>query len=39
MCLMPKRGVDVMKCEIDRLYKLTSNGNIEPLQFIVYQEN
>ena len=33
---MPKRGVDVMQCEITRFYKLnTSKDRVEPISMIV----
>ncbi|CAM9674454.1 unnamed protein product [Discosporangium mesarthrocarpum] len=34
MAMVPKRGLDVMKCETARLLKLTSTS-VEPLSFIV----
>ncbi|CAN0417741.1 unnamed protein product, partial [Ectocarpus sp. 13 AM-2016] len=34
MAMIPKRGLNVMKCETARLLKLTSNS-IEPLSFVV----
>jgi coronin-1B/1C/6 len=34
MAMIPKRGLDVMSCEISRLLKLTASS-IEPLSFIV----
>lgn len=34
MCMIPKRGLNVMKCETARLLKLTSNS-VEPLSFVV----
>lgn len=34
MAMIPKRGLDVMKCETARMLKLTSNS-VEPLSFIV----
>uniref|UniRef100_A0A7S4D4C1 Coronin n=2 Tax=Heterosigma akashiwo TaxID=2829 RepID=A0A7S4D4C1_HETAK len=34
MCAVPKRGLDVMRCETARLLKLTSSS-VEPLSFIV----
>eukprot|EP00514_Thraustochytrium_sp_LLF1b_P002945 CAMPEP_0184519094 /NCGR_PEP_ID=MMETSP0198_2-20121128/6438_1 /TAXON_ID=1112570 /ORGANISM="Thraustochytrium sp., Strain LLF1b" /LENGTH=442 /DNA_ID=CAMNT_0026909577 /DNA_START=276 /DNA_END=1604 /DNA_ORIENTATION=- len=33
LAMMPTRGVDVMKCEVVRMLKLTSNS-VEPLSFI-----
>ena len=34
--MMPKRGVDVMQCEITRFYKLNTSRNIvEPVSMIV----
>lgn len=35
MAMMPKRGVNVFSCEIDRLYKLSGSGYVEPISFIV----
>lgn len=35
VCLVPKRGLDVMKCETARLLKLTNNSGIQPLKFYV----
>ena len=34
VALVPKRGLDIMSCEVTRVLKLTSNA-IEPLRFIV----
>lgn len=34
VAMVPKRGLDVLKCETTRLLKLTSNS-VEPLSFIV----
>lgn len=34
MAMIPKRGLNVMKCETARLLKLTSS-TIEPLSFVV----
>lgn len=34
MCVVPRRGMSVEKCEIGRLLKLTTNG-VEPLSFVV----
>jgi len=34
MCMVPKRGCDVLRCETTRLLKLTNNS-VEPLSFIV----
>jgi coronin-1B/1C/6 len=34
MAMVPKRGLDIMKCETARMLKLTG-GSIEPLSFIV----
>jgi coronin-1B/1C/6 len=34
MAMVPKRGLDLMKCETARLLKLTTNS-IEPLSFVV----
>eukprot|EP00612_Vaucheria_litorea_P006250 CAMPEP_0171481192 /NCGR_PEP_ID=MMETSP0946-20130122/6578_1 /TAXON_ID=109269 /ORGANISM="Vaucheria litorea, Strain CCMP2940" /LENGTH=441 /DNA_ID=CAMNT_0012012675 /DNA_START=177 /DNA_END=1502 /DNA_ORIENTATION=- len=33
LAMLPKRGMDVMKCEVARMLKLTSNS-VEPLSFI-----
>jgi hypothetical protein len=33
--MMPRRGVDVTKCEVTKLLKLTNKGTVEPLSFIV----
>ena len=33
LCMLPKRTCDVMKCEVVRMLKLTSNS-VEPLSFI-----
>ena len=36
LAMMPKRGVDVMQCEISRFYKLNTSRNIvEPVSMIV----
>lgn len=35
MAVMPKRGVDVTKCEVIRLYKVASNSHVEPVSFRV----
>jgi len=35
MALLPKSSCDVMKCEIDRLVKLTPQGQIVPIKFEV----
>lgn len=35
MGLMPKRGCDIMACEIARFYKLHSKGFIEVISFTV----
>jgi len=35
MGAMPKRGVDVNACEIDRLFKATAQGVVEPISFTV----
>lgn len=34
-CMVPKRGLDVMRCETARLLKVTSNAGIHPLSFQV----
>ena len=34
-CMVPKRGLDIMQCETVRLMKLTNNGAVHPLKFIV----
>jgi coronin-1B/1C/6 len=34
VAMVPKRGLDIMSCEVTRILKLTSNS-IEPLKFIV----
>jgi coronin-1B/1C/6 len=34
-CLVPKRGLDVMKCETARILKVTNNEGIHPLSFTV----
>jgi len=35
VCLVPKRGLDIMKCESARLLKVTNNSGIQPLSFYV----
>lgn len=35
VCLVPKRGLDIMKCESARLLKVTNNSGIQPLSFFV----
>eukprot|EP00567_Pseudictyota_dubia_P003711 CAMPEP_0197444788 /NCGR_PEP_ID=MMETSP1175-20131217/10177_1 /TAXON_ID=1003142 /ORGANISM="Triceratium dubium, Strain CCMP147" /LENGTH=450 /DNA_ID=CAMNT_0042975641 /DNA_START=93 /DNA_END=1445 /DNA_ORIENTATION=- len=35
VCMVPKRGLNVMGCETARLLKLTNNKGIHPLSFIV----
>lgn len=35
VCMMPKRGLDVMKCESARLLKVTNEAGIQPLSFFV----
>jgi len=35
ICMVPKRGLDVMKCESARLLKLTNNQGVIPLSFVV----
>lgn len=35
VCLVPKRGLDIMKCESARLLKVTNNGGVQPLSFYV----
>ena len=34
LCLAPKRSVDVMNCEVNRLYKLTNNA-VAPIAWTV----
>lgn len=34
-CMVPKRGLDIMKCETTRLMKLTNTDGIHPLKFYV----
>lgn len=34
-CMVPKRGLDVMKCETARILKCTNNAGVHPLSFIV----
>ena len=33
--MLPKKACDVNKCEVARIMKLTSKGDVEPLPFIV----
>jgi len=35
MCMVPKRGLDVMGCETARILKLTNNNGIHPLRWTV----
>mmetsp|Transcript_2276 Transcript_2276/g.3196 ORF Transcript_2276/g.3196 Transcript_2276/m.3196 type:complete len:394 (-) Transcript_2276:78-1259(-) len=35
LCLVPKRGLDIMDCETARILKLTNNKGIHPLKWIV----
>eukprot|EP00127_Corallochytrium_limacisporum_P000540 Clim_evm5s17 gene=Clim_evmTU5s17 len=35
MAFLPKRGVDVSRCEISRAFKLTATGIVEPVSFLV----
>jgi len=35
VCLVPKRGLDIMKCETARLLKVTNEHGIQPLSFRV----
>ena len=35
ICMVPKRGMDVMMCETARLLKLTNSQGVHPLRFIV----
>jgi coronin-1B/1C/6 len=35
MCLVPKRGLDIMSCETARIMKVTNNNGIHPLSFMV----
>jgi len=35
VCLVPKRGLDVMSCETACMLKLTNNQGVHPLRFIV----
>lgn len=35
LCMVPKRGLDVMNCESARLLKLSNNEGIHPLSFTV----
>ena len=33
--MLPKKACDVNRCEVARIMKLTSSGDVEPLPFIV----
>lgn len=33
--MLPKKACDVNRCEVARIMKLTSKGDVEPLPFIV----
>jgi len=35
VCQVPKRGLDIMKCETARLLKVTNEGQVQPLSFYV----
>jgi len=35
VCQVPKRGLDIMKCESARLLKVTNEGSVQPLSFYV----
>ncbi|KAK8806268.1 actin binding protein [Blastocystis sp. subtype 4] len=35
LCMLPKKACDVNRCEVARIMKLTSKGDVEPLPFIV----
>lgn len=35
VCLVPKRGLDIMKCETARLLKVTNESGVQPLAFRV----
>lgn len=35
LCMIPKRGNDIMNCETVRILKLTNNDGMQPLSFIV----
>uniref|UniRef100_A0A6U0GPC1 Coronin n=1 Tax=Helicotheca tamesis TaxID=374047 RepID=A0A6U0GPC1_9STRA len=35
ICMVPKRGLDVMGCETARLLKVTNNQGVHPLSFVV----
>lgn len=35
VCMVPKRGLDIMKCETARLLKVTNEAGIQPLSFVV----
>jgi len=35
VCMVPKRGLDIMGCETTRILKLTNNQGVQPLRFVV----
>lgn len=35
VCMVPKRGLDVMACESARLLKVTNEAGVQPLSFVV----
>lgn len=35
VCMVPKRGLDIMKCETARLLKVTNEHGVQPLSFFV----
>lgn len=35
VCMVPKRGLDIMKCETARLLKVTNEQGVQPLSFTV----
>lgn len=35
VCQVPKRGLNIMKCETARLLKVTNEGSVQPLSFYV----
>ena len=35
VCMVPKRGLDIMKCETARLLKVTNEAGVQPLSFYV----
>jgi len=35
VCMVPKRGLNIMKCETARLLKVTNEAGIQPLSFVV----